>query len=60
MGKALYSPQRIADPRLLAELAFLRARVRELEAEVALLRESASVLADEGLDRLLVTDPALV
>lgn len=62
MAKALYGfgPR---DPRVEAELAVLRARVRELEAEVAELRSlGAEPLADESLDLALLgaQDAALV
>jgi hypothetical protein len=62
MSKALYGFRGGPDPRLEAELAMLRARVRQLEAELADLRsDPAVVLADEDLDVLLVVqDPALV
>lgn len=62
MSKALYGFVGGPDPRLLAEVVALRARVRELEAEVALLRSShAGEPRDEALDLdLLVADPALV
>ena len=38
MGKAIYGVLGGPDPRTAAELATLRARVRELEAELAELR----------------------
>jgi len=63
MAKALYGSHGGIDPRVAAELATLRARVRELEAEVAQLRSHADVaLAAEDLDLALLAtgDPALV
>ena len=64
MGKALYGWQGAPDPRTAAELASLRARVRELEAEVALLRATAGAMDpmdSEPIDlALLVGDHALV
>ncbi len=60
MAKALYGVHAGGDPRVVAELASLRARVRELEAEVAALRAQEQ-LAAEDLDLLLTTqDAALV
>jgi hypothetical protein len=63
MPKALYGFHGGIDPRLEAELATLRARVRQLEEEVAQLRSNAAVsLAQEDLDLALLTsrDAALV
>ncbi|HEX6887645.1 MAG TPA: hypothetical protein VF143_06025 [Candidatus Nanopelagicales bacterium] len=63
MAKALYGFHGGLDPRTEAELATLRAKVRELEAEVAALRAREQVrLADEDLDLALLTtqDAALV
>lgn len=54
MAKALYGFGG-ADPRLEAELATLRARVRTLEAEVAALR-SELALPDAELDLALLAD----
>ncbi|MCU0301503.1 MAG: hypothetical protein MUF35_07850 [Candidatus Nanopelagicales bacterium] len=60
MAKALYGFHGGGDPRLEAELASLRARVRELEAEVAALRAQTQ-MAHDDLDLLLTTqDAALV
>ncbi len=58
MSKALYVYRGCPDPRLAAELAALRSRVRELEAEVAVLR-GAGDEAQADLE-MLVPDPALV
>lgn len=59
MAKALYGFSGGPDPRVLAELASLRSRVRELEAEVAALR--AQLIVTEDLQSLLTTqDAALV
>ncbi len=59
MSKALYVHRGCPDPRLAAELAALRSRVRDLEAEVALLR--ASLPDDAPLElELLAPDPALI
>lgn len=55
MAKALYGFHGGADPRLAAELATLRARVRALEAEVAALRAEVT-LADSDLDLALLAD----
>lgn len=63
MGKALYGFHGGPDPRTEAELAMLRKRVRELEAELDALRRAESVdLADEelGLSLLTPRDGALV
>ena len=63
MAKALYGFHGGIDPRVEAELATLRARVRQLEAEVAELRSNAEVaLAQEDLDLALLAsrDAALV
>jgi cell division protein FtsB len=63
MAKALYGFHAGRDPRLEAELATLRARVRELEAQVAELRGADDVrLVDEDLDLALLSasDAALV
>jgi hypothetical protein len=63
MAKALYGFHGRIDPRVEAELATLRARVRQLEAEVAELRSHAEVsLVPEDLDLALLTsrDAALV
>lgn len=63
MAKALYGFHAGIDPRVEAELATLRARVRQLEAEVAELRSNAEVsLAEQDLDLALLgsRDAALV
>ena len=66
MAKALYGFHGGPDPRMTAELATLRARVRELEAELARTRaaQDAALAADpleESLDLLLTSpDAALV
>jgi hypothetical protein len=63
MGKAIYGVLGGPDPRTAAELATLRARVRQLEAELAELRRSEDVdFADHDLDLALLTsqDTALV
>ena len=63
MGKAIYGVLAGPDPRTAAELATLRARVRELEAELAELRRAEDVdFADHDLDLALLTaqDTALV
>lgn len=58
MAKAIYGH---LDPgtRTAAEVARLRARVRDLEAEVARLRAEAELASIEGflVDELLVPDP---
>lgn len=51
MAKALYGFSGGPDPRVLAELASLRSRVRDLEAEVSALR--AQQLVTEDLENLL-------
>jgi hypothetical protein len=58
MAKAIYGHLGV-DPRLLAEVARLRARVRDLEAEVERLQEEARPLDIDLLlaDDLLVPDP---
>jgi hypothetical protein len=53
MAKALYGHTGGLDPRLVAEVTSLRARVRELEAEVERLRADRMPelpLDDAGLD----------
>jgi hypothetical protein len=62
MAKALYGFHGARDPRVEAELATLRARVRELEAEVAELRAVAGGVPDDALDLELLasSDAALV
>lgn len=45
MAKALYAPALRTDPRLLAELASLRARVAELQQENAALRLENEIFA---------------
>lgn len=63
MGKAIYGFAGGPDPRLVAELAALRARVRQLEAELSEYRNAAPVtLTEPDLDLALLTssDTALV
>lgn len=58
MSKALYGFLGGPDPRTQAELATLRARIRELEAELAALRAPASVeLPADDLDLALLATP---
>ena len=56
MAKALYGFSGGPDPRVLAELASLRGRVRELEAEVSALR--AQLIVTEDLETLLTSQDA--
>jgi hypothetical protein len=58
MGKAIYGHLG-ADARLVTEVARLRARVRDLEAEVERLHASAELVEIERLlsEDLLVPDP---
>ena len=63
MGKAIYGVRGGPDPRTAAELATLRARVRQLEAELSELRRAEHVdFTDHDLDLALLTsqDTALV
>jgi len=63
MGKAIYGALVGSDPRTAAELATLRARIRELEAEVSRLRRAEHLsLRDDELDLELFAaqDTALV
>lgn len=62
MGKALYGFHGGPDARMLAELATLRARVRQLEAELAQLRSTLDVPLEDDIDLELLTtqDAALV
>lgn len=63
MGKAIYGATGGPDPRLAAELATLRARVRALEAELSEYRSAASAEFTEddlALQRLAAPDTALV
>ncbi len=59
MAKALYGHLAAADPRLLAEIGRLRARVRELEQLVDQLEfERGIALQGIDLDGELVSAPA--
>ena len=58
MAKAVYTPGAHYDPRLLAELASLRARVAELEREVSALRVEQASFEDEVLS--LSTQPPVL
>lgn len=63
MGKAIYGFVGGPDPRVAAELATLRARVRQLEAELSEYRDAAPVsLTEPDLDLALLatSDTALV
>ena len=63
MAKAIYGFRSGSDPRVEAELATLRSRVRQLEAELAELRSREDArLAQDDLDLALLTtqDAALV
>jgi len=63
MGKAIYGFVGGPDPRVAAELATLRARVRQLEAELSEYRDTAPVsLTEPDLVLALLTssDTALV
>lgn len=62
MAKALYGVRVASDPRIESELVTLRARVRELEAEVAALRAAGQMELDAAIDLGLLTseDAALV
>lgn len=57
MAKALYGFVGGRDPKVDAELATLRARVRQLEAEVAELRARDLDLAQDDLDLALLASP---
>lgn len=48
MAKALYAPVLRTDPRMMAELAVLRARVAELQQENDALRLEIAVFAAEA------------
>lgn len=63
MGRAIYGAVGGPDPRHVAELSALRSRVRELEAEVARLREGADAgvgVHALDLELLSTSDTALV
>ena len=63
MGKAIYGAVGGPDPRVVAELATLRARVRALEAELTEYRDAdRTELRERDLDLELLTtrDNALV
>ncbi len=63
MGKAIYGATGGPDPRLLAEMVALRARVRALEAELSEYRDRARAdLSSHQLDLELMasSDTALV
>lgn len=60
MSKALYAFHGGADPRVLAELASLRARVRQLEEELAQARGAQGVALDDEIEISLLAAPALV
>ena len=49
MAKAVFTPGTHLDPRLMAELASLRARVAELEREVSALKVEQASFDDEVL-----------
>ncbi|HYO18355.1 MAG TPA: hypothetical protein VES02_06785 [Dermatophilaceae bacterium] len=58
MAKAVYAPGTQMDPRMMAELVSLRARVAELEREVSALRLETTVFEDEV--RALATEPTVL
>lgn len=58
MAKAVYTAGVHFDPRLMAELAALRARVTELEREVSALRVEQASFEDEVLS--LSSTPAVL
>jgi hypothetical protein len=58
MAKAVFTPGTHYDPRLLAELASLRARVADLEREVSALRVEQASFEDEVLS--LSTQPPVL
>lgn len=63
MGKAIYGATGGPDPRLVAELMGLRARVRALEAELSEYRNAARADLDRhelDLQLMTVSDTALV
>jgi len=58
MGKAIYGAVGGPDPRVLAELATLRARVRTLEAELSEYRNADRAdLTEHDLDLQLLASP---
>lgn len=58
MAKAVYAPGAHIDPRLMAELVSLRARVVELERQVSALRVEQATFDDEVLS--LASTPAVL
>ncbi|MEZ5185654.1 MAG: hypothetical protein R2720_07910 [Candidatus Nanopelagicales bacterium] len=58
MAKAVYTPGVHFDPRLMAELVALRARVTELEREVSALRVEQASFEDEVMT--LSSPPAVL
>lgn len=58
MAKVVYAAGNQMDPRLLAELASLRARVAELERENSALRLENEAFDDEV--RTLATEPPVL
>ncbi len=58
MGKAIYGLYGGVDPRTQAEVLALRAKVRQLEAELAQLRATAGSLVAPDLDAPM-TEPDL-
>jgi hypothetical protein len=60
MAKAVYTPGAYFDPRLMAELASLRARVAELEREVSALRVEHAAFDDEVLSLASTTAPPVL
>ncbi|MCU0278143.1 MAG: hypothetical protein MUE31_04550 [Candidatus Nanopelagicales bacterium] len=57
MAKAVFTAGAHFDPRLLAELASLRARVAQLEAEVSALRIEQASFDDEVMS---LSEPAVL
>ncbi len=58
MAKAVYTPGAQYDPRLMAELVSLRARVVELERQVSALRVEQASFDDEVMS--LSSPPAVL
>jgi uncharacterized small protein (DUF1192 family) len=58
MAKALYGHVGVQDPHLISEVATLRRRVKDLEAEIVRLHAENDALSAVHIDDLLGFEPA--